>query len=164
MRAGCLKPLVDRREESQQRFVFFWYDHRDARVNRSKEHTSAMLDTSSNGYNLLTEEDMDIFIRKIDAVNGHRDSLYSKSKQQEEDIEVAKKRLPVCFKCAPTPEQQVRDEEKRYIAHHRRVVKDILLHLSTARLSALVALCHSQVTIRPLQISPTLSLNSPRST
>jgi hypothetical protein len=109
-----------------------WYDCRDARVNRSKEHTSAMLDTSSNGYDLLTEEDMDIFIRKVNAINAHLDSLYSKSEQQEdeqEDVEVAKKRLPVCFKCAPTPEQQARDEEKRYIADHRRVVKDILLHL-----------------------------------
>jgi hypothetical protein len=49
-----------------------------------------------NNHDLLSEEDIDLFIRKVDALKAHLDSLHSKSDHREIKDESAQEQPPSC--------------------------------------------------------------------
>ena len=83
-------------------------------MQRNQIHPQDCTDTIRDDYDLLSKEDTNLFILKIDALNAHLDSLYGKSdhgevKQSRETDESSKDHI--------------------LLNNHRRVVRDINLDL-----------------------------------
>jgi hypothetical protein len=57
-----------------------WINHCNAKVQRDEIHPQDRTDASRSDCDMLSKVELDLFTRKVDAVNAHLDSIYGKDK------------------------------------------------------------------------------------
>jgi hypothetical protein len=87
-----------------------WINRRDAKVQRDQVQPQDRTDTRRSEFNLLSTAELDIFCRKIDAINADLDTIYGKDEP-----------YPECR------ESEENARERVLINNHRRVIKDLCM-------------------------------------